>query len=32
MGSREVDSSGWGEDLRVGEVDGDIEDSDQQSG
>ena len=32
VGSRGADSSGWGEDPRFGEVSGDVEDIDQQSG
>ena len=32
MGSRGADGSGQGKDLRFGEVGGDIEDIDQQSG
>ena len=32
MGSGGADSSGRGEDLRLGEVGGDVEDVDQQSG
>ena len=32
VSSRGVDSSGWGKDLRFGEVSRDIEDVDQQSG